>query len=132
MKTPVRTLKLSRRQFLLGSGGIAIGVTFGVPAFTSAGKALAQTAGLAPNQWVTITPDGAVTILSAAAEIGQGTMTAMPLCLAEDLDADWSKVKVIQSGHNPKLFGNKLFGGIMATGASRTTRGYYELMHHRP
>lgn len=128
MKSQIKTLTLSRRQFLLGSGGLAIGVAFGVPALTAANKAQAQGAGLAPNQWVSIATDGTVTILSPASEMGQGTLTAMPLCLAEDMDADWSRVKVVQSGHNPKLFGNKLFGGIMATGASRTTRGYYELL----
>ena len=128
IKTTVKTLTLSRRQFLLGSGGLAIGVAFGVPALTASKKALAQSAGLAPNQWVTIGTDGIVTILSPGSEMGQGTLTAVPLCLAEDLDADWSKVKVVQAGHNPKAYGNKLFGGIMATGASRTTRGYYELL----
>jgi isoquinoline 1-oxidoreductase beta subunit len=121
-------LKLSRRQFLIGSGSVAIGVAFGAPLLTRAGKAVAQSAGLAPNQWVTIGTDGTITILSAASEMGQGTLTAMPLRLAEDLDADWSKVKVVQAGHNPKALGNKLFGGIMATGASRTTRGYYEVL----
>ena len=123
-----RTLTLSRRQFLVGSGSIAIVIAFGVPALTASRKAAAQAAGLTPNQWVTIGTDGTVTIISPGSEMGQGTMTAMPLCLAEDLDADWSKVKVIQSGHNPKAFGNKLFGGIMATGASRTTRGYYDVL----
>ena len=117
MKNPIKTLTLSRRQFLLGTGGMAIGVAFGLPALTASNKAMAQGAGLAPNQWVTIATDGSITILSPASEMGQGTMTAMPLCLAEDLDADWSKVKVLQSGHNPKLFGNKLFNGIMATGS---------------
>ena len=128
MKNQIKTLALSRRQFLVGSGGIAIGVAFGIPALTASKKALAQGVGLAPNQWVTIATDGTISILSPASEMGQGTLTAMPLCLAEDLDADWSKVKAIQAPHNPKLFGNKLFGGIMGTGASRTTRGYYELL----
>ena len=128
MNSTVKTLSLSRRQFLLGSGGMAIGVAFGVPALTASKQARAQAAGLNPNQWVSISADGTVTIVSPASEMGQGTLTAMPLCLAEDLDADWSRVKVVQSAHNPKLFGNKLFGGIMATGASRTTRGYYELL----
>ena len=130
MKTssPTQQIRVSRRQFLVGSGSFAIGVAFGAPLFTAAGQAIAQTANLAPNQWVTISPDGTITILSPASEMGQGTLTAMPLCLAEDLDADWAKVKVVQAGHNPKLHGNKLFGGIMATGASRTTRGYYEVL----
>ena len=128
INAPIKTLALSRRQFLVGSGSFAVGVAFGVPALTTAQKALAQGAGFAPNPWVTIGTDGIITIISPASEMGQGTLTAMPLCLAEDLDADWSKVKVVQAGHNPKAWGNKLFGGIMATGASRTTRGYYELL----
>ncbi len=128
MTSKIKTLTLSRRQFLVGSGSVAIGVAFGVPALTASKKAAAQAAGLAPNQWVTIGTDGIVSILSPASEMGQGTMTAMPLCLAEDMDADWSKVKVIQAGHNPKAYGNKLFNGGMITGSSRTTRGYYEVL----
>ena len=128
MTSKIKTLTLSRRQFLVGSGSVAIGVAFGVPALTASKKAAAQAAGLAPNQWVTIGTDGIVSILSPASEMGQGTMTAMPLCLAEDMDADWSKVKVVQAGHNPKAYGNKLFNGGMVTGASRTTRGYYEVL----
>ncbi len=128
MTSRIKTLTLSRRQFLVGSGSVAIGVAFGVPALTASKKAAAQAAGLAPNQWVTIGTDGIVSILSPASEMGQGTMTAMPLCLAEDMDADWSKVKVVQAGHNPKAYGNKLFNGGMVTGASRTTRGYYEVL----
>ena len=128
MKSTIKTLTLSRRQFLVGSSGIAIGVAFGVPILTASKKATAQAAGLTPNQWVTIGFDGIVSILSPAAEMGQGTMTAMPLCLAEDMDADWSRVRVIQAGHDPKAYGNKLFNGGMVTGASRTTRGYYEVL----
>ncbi|MBL8380914.1 MAG: xanthine dehydrogenase family protein molybdopterin-binding subunit [Burkholderiales bacterium] len=126
MTQSMQTLALSRRQFLVGSGGIAIGVAFGVPALTGAQRAQAQAAGFSPNVWVTIAANGSVTIVSPASEMGQGTMTAMPLVLAEELDADWSRVSVVQAGHNPKAFGNRLFGGAMATGASRTTRGYWE------
>jgi isoquinoline 1-oxidoreductase beta subunit len=58
--------------------------------------------------------------------MGQGTMTAMPLLLAEEMDLDWSQVTVVQAPSNPKLFGNPRFGGGMITGASRTVQGYYE------
>ncbi|MDB5728331.1 MAG: iorB 2 [Noviherbaspirillum sp.] len=128
MSKQVTSLKLSRRHFLLGSGGVAIGVAFGMPALTKAGQAIAQNARLTPNQWITIGADGIVTIVSPASEMGQGTMTAQPLCVAEDLDADWAKVRVVQSESNAKAYGNKLFGGAMATGASRTTRGYYQTL----
>src|SRR5256886_1748531 len=60
--------------------------------------------------------------------MGQGVMTAMPLLIAEEMDLDWGRVRVEQAPYNPKLFGNPLFGGNMLAGASRTTRGYYEVM----
>ena len=128
MTASVSSTNLSRRRFLVSSGGMAIGIAFGPPALLGAGAALAQSPGLRPSQWVSIGTDGIVTIVSPASEMGQGTLTAMPLMLAEDLDADWSKVKVVQAESNPKLYGNKLFNGAMATGGSRTMRGYHELM----
>jgi isoquinoline 1-oxidoreductase beta subunit len=69
-----------------------------------------------------------VTIVSPASEMGQGVMTAMPALVAEDMDADWSKVRVIQAPSDAKTFGNPLFGGAMTTGASRTTQGYYRIL----
>jgi isoquinoline 1-oxidoreductase beta subunit len=128
MPNPVDSINLSRRHFIVRSGGMAVGIALGVPALVAPGSALAHAAGLRPNQWVSIGVDGIITIVSPASEMGQGTLTAMPLCLAEDLDADWAKVVVVQAESNPKLYGNKLFNGAMATGGSRTMRGYYELM----
>jgi len=52
----------------------------------------------------------------------------MPLLIAEEMDLDWGRVRVEQAPYNPKVFGNPLFGGNMLAGASRTTRGYYEVM----
>jgi len=115
--------ELSRRSFLVGSGSLAVGVSFGL---TAAQIAQAQTTNFNPNGWVHIAADGTVTLMSPAAEMGQGTMTAMPMLLAEELDLDWKKVKVVQAAGNPKVFGNPRFGGGMVTGASRTVQGYYE------
>lgn len=117
------TTDISRRFFLVGSGSMAIGVSFGL----SASQALsADGAGFNPNGWVHIAADDTVTLMSPAAEMGQGTMTAMPMLLAEELDLDWKKVKVVQAPSNAKIFGNPRFGGGMTTGASRTVQGYYE------
>jgi isoquinoline 1-oxidoreductase beta subunit len=118
---------LSRRTFFLGSGGLALGLSFGL---THTELALAQSqtpaSSFSPNSWINIGVDGKVTLMSPAAEMGQGTMTAMPLLLAEEMDLDWSQVTVVQAPSNPKLYGNPRFGGGMITGASRTVQGYYE------
>lgn len=118
--------QVSRRSFLLGSGGLALGLSFGL---TQTELALAQTpapTGFAPSGWINIGLDGVVTLMSPAAEMGQGTMTAMPMLLAEEMDLDWSQVRVVQAPSDPRRFGNPRFGGGMTTGASRTVQGYYD------
>jgi isoquinoline 1-oxidoreductase subunit beta len=124
MKITYRSV--SRREFLLSSSAITVGVAFGVP-FT-AHEAKAQAAGFSPNAWMVVGRDGMVTIYSPAAEMGQGVMTAMPLLVAEEMDLDWNRVRVEQAPFNPSRFGNAMFGGGMITGASRTTQGYYDVM----
>ena len=117
---------VARRAFMVSPAGAAIGIAFGSTLGVS--RALAQAAGYGPNGWVRVATDGTVTIMSPASEMGQGTMTAMPLVIAEEMDLDWSRVKVSQAPYEPKIFGNPMFGGNMVTGASRTTRGYYDIM----
>ena len=116
---------LSRRAFLISSGSAAVAVAFGgmLPQ-----KAFGQAAPLSPNGWVRVGTDNIVTIYAPAAEMGQGVMTSMPLLIAEEMDLDWSRCRVEQAPYNPKVFGNPLFGGNMLAGASRTTRGYYQIM----
>ena len=115
----------SRRNFLIGSGGLVVGLTlpFNKLAFASGGgtKESQQV-----NAWVEISPSGVVTIASPNAEMGQGTMTAMPLILAEELDADWSKVIVKQVGPTSKEYGNPFFGGIIHTVGSLTTAALFD------
>jgi isoquinoline 1-oxidoreductase beta subunit len=115
---------ISRRAFLLSSGAAAVAVAFGaLPK-----KAFSQSGPYSPNGWIRVGTDNIVTIYSPAAEMGQGVMTAMPLLIAEEMDLDWSLCRIEQAPNNPKVFGNPMFGGGMVTGASRTTRGYYEIM----
>ncbi|MGH8703606.1 MAG: molybdopterin cofactor-binding domain-containing protein, partial [Burkholderiales bacterium] len=116
---------ISRRAFLISSGAAAVAVALG-PGLSK--KALAQAAPISPNAWVRVGSDNIVTIYAPAAEMGQGVMTSMPLLIAEEMDLDWSKCRVEQAPYNPKAFGNPLFGGNMLVGASRTTRGYYQVM----
>jgi isoquinoline 1-oxidoreductase beta subunit len=115
---------ISRRAFLISSGAAAVAVAFG----SLPRNVFGQAKEFPPNGWVRVGTDNIVTVYSPAAEMGQGVMTAMPLLIAEEMDLDWSKVRVEQAPYNPGVFGNPLFGGNMLAGASRTTRGYYNVM----
>jgi isoquinoline 1-oxidoreductase beta subunit len=121
---PLHSVGLSRRSFLLSSGAATVAVAFGPAAFAQG----AASSALAVNTWIRIHPDNTVTLQSPGAEMGQGTKTALPLLLAEEMDLDWTRVRVEQAAFNAKSFGNPLFGGGMLTGASRTTRGYYTVL----
>ena len=118
----MKNTSISRRAFVVGSGAAVVGITFG--AFT-AQEATAQSAAFSPVAWVNIAADNTATIYSAGAEMGQGTMTALPLVFAEEMELDWAMVKVVQAPSDAKRFGNPKFGGGMLTGASRTVQGYY-------
>ncbi len=79
----------------------------------------------AMNPWVTIGSDGTVTITTPAVEMGQGSRTALPLILAEELDADWDKVRVVSAPPIESIYGNPGFGGMMYTAGSFTVFAYY-------
>jgi isoquinoline 1-oxidoreductase beta subunit len=117
--------KLSRRSFLktsaLAGGGLVIG--FVVP--VAARMALAQqaqaatAASFAPNAFLRIAADDSITVLLAHSEMGQGIWTALPMLIAEELDADWSRIKV---EHAPAAQAYAHTGfGVQMTGGSTTT-----------
>ena len=74
---------------------------------------------------MSIAPDGTITIMSAATEMGQGSMTSLPLILAEELDADWSKVKIVTAPPIEAIYGNPGFQGMMYTAGSNAVTSYY-------
>ncbi len=125
-----RATALSRRSFLVSLGGAGVAVAFGgVPSPAQASAVAGATSGdFAPNAWVTIAADGMVSIISPASEMGQGVMTSLPLLIAEDMDADWEKVRVVQAPSDAEKYGNPGFYGIQLTGGSETMRGYYQLL----
>jgi isoquinoline 1-oxidoreductase beta subunit len=123
----IRAVALSRRSFLITVGSTGIAVTFGsLPA--DAFGAVTAGGGFRPNAWVTITADNIVTIVSPASEMGQGVMTSMPALIAEEMDADWNMVRVVQAPADSQTYGNPGFGGRQLTGGSRTTQGYYTML----
>src|SRR3954447_24053126 len=102
------TRTINRRDFLSRT---AAGLTFGVAIARSPLAQASADAPLAPNVWVNIGTDGVITIMSPAAELGQGSFTSLPLILAEELDADWSKVRAVQPpAWDAKLYGNPGYG----------------------
>ena len=119
------TTNVTRRGFVEGAAGLMFAFTLGGVGRVS--DALGATQGARINAWVTIGTDDTVTIVCPAAEMGQGVMTSLPLVLAEELDADWSKVKAEFAPANPKVYGNphELFKGAQITAASVSVPGYF-------
>jgi len=118
---------VSRREFLAGTAGLTFSIALGGSFLGRASDALGAEPGMKMNAWVTIGTDDTVTILLPGAEMGQGIMTSLPLILAEELDADWSRVRVDYAPPIPKIYGNyhPLFNGIMLTAASVSVPGYF-------
>lgn len=115
------SLSVSRRGFLAGSAGLTFALSLGL--LGSDSDAQAQTK--FGDAWVTIGTDGRITIMSPAAEMGQGSMTSLPLIFADELGADWADVTVQQAPPNDELYGNPFFHGLMLTAASSSVLSYF-------
>jgi isoquinoline 1-oxidoreductase beta subunit len=121
------SIDVSRRSFTKGAAG---GLTF---AFAFSGTMLGRLSevfavdGAKLNAYVTIGTDNSITILCPASEMGQGVLTALPLIVAEELDADWSKVRCEFAPGNPKVYGgvHKMFPGAQVTLASVSVPAYF-------
>jgi isoquinoline 1-oxidoreductase beta subunit len=119
---------LSRRQVMTGALGLSFALALDNPLdgpLARAATLVNERAGKALSPWVSISPDGTITIMSAAAEMGQGSMTSLPLIIAEELDADWSKVRIVPAPPVDAIYGNPGFGGMMYTAGSNAVRSYY-------
>ena len=98
---------LSRRHLLAGLGGMTFCLALANEGARLVSPAQAALANTPVTPWVRIAPDGKVTILSAGAEMGQGSMTSLPLIVAEEMDADWSKVAIEWVPADPEVYGYK-------------------------
>jgi isoquinoline 1-oxidoreductase beta subunit len=121
---------VSRRQFLQGVS--AVGGLVLAAGFSSAAQAADPPKygrdGM-PNGWsddplvfVAIGEDGIVSIVCHRSEMGQGVRTGMPMIVADELEADWKRVRVVQATGDEKRFGNQ------DTDGSRSTRHFFEPM----
>jgi isoquinoline 1-oxidoreductase subunit beta len=116
---------VSRRRFLQGAGGLSFCIAIGTDGIRLVSEAQASTA-RALNAWVRIAPDGLVTILSPGAEMGQGSMTSLPLIVAEEMDADWSKVVIEWAPADAGVYGYSMNNNrMMAIVGSRAVMLYF-------
>jgi len=98
---------LSRREFV--SAGVAAGAGLVIGFYLPHGNSLGKET-FSPNAYLRITPDNKVTIVVARSEMGQGVRTALPMILAEELEADWKLIEIEQAGAST-LFGDQTTGG---------------------
>ena len=121
-----RTLTMTRRECLLSAVGLTFSFMIPLGGCGRTDEVLPETE--FANAWVRIAPDGTTTILAPAAEMGQGSMTALPIILAEELDADWDKVRIEFSPADDELYANPVFWahGIMLTVGSSAVTGYFD------
>jgi len=115
----------ARRKFLKQSAAIGGGLTVG---FSFPG-AFAQKADGAVeiNAWVVIRPDDAIIIRYARSEMGQGSMTSAPMLVAEELECDWTRVKIEYASANASVKRKRAWGDMAAVG-SRTIRNSQEYL----
>ena len=105
--SPLKVSGLTRREFV--AAGVAAGaglvVGFYLPHAGRRGKEV-----FSPNAYLRITTDDNVTIVCARSEMGQGVRTALPMILAEELEADWKQIEIEQAGAST-LYGDQSTGG---------------------
>lgn len=115
---------LTRRSAL--TGGVAAALTLAIPPSIAATIARPDPAGepLELQPLISVFPDGRIEIVSVMAEMGQGVFTALPLILADEMDADWDRVEIVNLDTTravPAPRDSKLF----VTADSYSTRGWY-------
>ncbi len=105
LTTPILQ-KVDRRSFLKISGLSATGIILGLQYACSPEKA-ASGASFSPNVYITLDTDGAVSIVAHRSEMGTGIRTGLPLVIADEMEADWKRVKVVQAVGDEAKYGNQ-------------------------
>jgi isoquinoline 1-oxidoreductase beta subunit len=118
---------MSRRAFLrglLGAGGLVLGVQLLGPTVVLADGEEGDEgeASWAPSAWLAIAPDGAVTIWAHRSEMGTGIRTSLPMVVAEELEADWERVEIVQAPGDEATYGSQ------NTDGSRSVRKFFQVM----
>src|SRR5215813_10774619 len=130
-QTNIAIANVSRRGLLKGvaaTGGLVLaaqvgGVKVALAAYPTGAQAMPNGVVTNPKVFVSIGSDGIVSIVAARAEMGTGAArTALPMIVADELDADWARVRVVQSPGDEKTYGNQ------DTDGSRSVRHFIQPM----
>ncbi len=118
--------EISRRTVLAGIGGMTFCFAFGTDGVRLLPPAQAADGSVKLSPWVSIAPDGTITILTVT-EMGQGSGTSIPLMIAEEMDADWSKVKLAWAPSDTETYGwpDRRGGRNMSVTGSRAVMMYW-------
>ena len=118
---------LTRRHFILTATSAAGGLMIGIGAMpviaeaaTVQGQPWNTDSGYSPNDidaWIAIDPDDSILIRYQRSEMGQGSMTALPMIITEELQCDWSKVRIEYASANRNIRENKVYGDMFSHGS---------------
>ena len=124
MTTPMIAKAVGRREFLKATGVAGAGLLIGFR-FASAEEldAAAAAADFTPNAYLRVGTDGIVTLFADHVELGQGSGTSLPMIVAEELDADWSKVRIERMPDDPSGWPRS----IMTVGSQAVRTSYAPL-----
>src|ERR1700732_4410176 len=120
MSSATPSTSVGRRDFLKTSASLGAGLCIAayVPEL-AARSAEANGRVFAPNAFLRIAPDDTVTFIANHSEMGQGAYTSLPMLLNEELEADWSKIKVesapVDAAYNHTVFNMQMTGGSTTT-----------------
>jgi len=115
------TPKIDRRSFVIGTAAVGAGLTLGLKIPFGAGVVRAQDGSPEINAWVVIRPDDTVVVRVARSEMGQGTLTGLAQMVAEELEADWTKVTTEYPTPGQSVARKRPWGNF-STGGSRGIR----------
>ncbi|WP_425299316.1 molybdopterin cofactor-binding domain-containing protein [Pseudaminobacter soli (ex Zhang et al. 2022)] len=118
---------ISRRRFLqvgaAAGGGLLLGLSL---ALVQDEAEAAGVEAFAPNAFIRIGTDGSIVLTMPYVEMGQGTYTAIPMLIAEELEVALDQIRLEHAPPNAKLYGNPLLGGEQATGNSNAVRASWQ------
>ena len=116
-----KTPKIDRRSFVIGTAAVGAGLTLGLKIPFGTSVVRAQDGSPEINAWVVIRPDDTVVVRVARSEMGQGTLTGLAQMVAEELEADWTKVTTEYPTPGQSVARKRPWGNF-STGGSRGIR----------